>query len=575
MENKRFPEGLSAALIDMDGVLYDSMPYHTQGWYKMFAEAGIVVDDPNEFYLYEGMTGGDTIRMIIKRELGRDTDEDEIKRLYARKVQFFMEAGGKKKMPYADKMLEAFRDAGIDTVLVTGSAQASLIESLTKDYPGYFSRERMVTAFDVTHGKPNPEPYLKGLQKAGADVSKAVVVENAPLGVRAGKAAGCFTIAVTTGPIPREAFEKEGADMIFPTMQAFAVWLKDNLKKNPARRLDKVIADMKPDKVLVVTDSTVEKLVLPKLSESEVVSASERFILPPGEDGKNISSVIKMWEKLEEIGATRKSVVVNIGGGMVTDAGGFAAATYKRGIRTVNFPTTLLGAVDAATGGKTGVNFQGLKNEIGAFHNPSEVIISSLPLSTLPHEEFMSGYAEMLKTGLIADKSLYIKLSDIEKMENDPVELEAAMKRCVEIKEDVVAQDPRETGLRKILNFGHTAGHAFESLAFKTGKPVAHGVAVAHGMLVELILSHTLKGFPGIEVSMYADNILKPYYRRLDVRCNDLPALIELMAHDKKNSRVGEPDFTLLLEIGEPEIGCHPSLKDIETSLSVYLDMMS
>lgn len=573
MENKRLPEGISVALIDMDGVLYDSMPFHTKAWNQMFIEAGVIVDDPDEFYLYEGMTGGNTIRMLIKRELHRDTNEEEIKRLYERKAELFHEFGGKKLMPYADKMLESLRDAGLKTVLVTGSAQESLIDSLAKDYPGYFPAERMVTALDVTNGKPHPEPYLKGLEKAGVDASKAIVIENAPLGVRAAKAAGCFTVAVTTGPIPREAFEKENADMIFPTMQACAEWLKDNLMPNPGKRLDTVVGDLSPDKILIVTDLNVDKIVLPEL-DSEIVKSSEKYILPPGEDGKNIQSIIKIWEKLEDIGATRKSVVVNIGGGMVTDAGGFAAATYKRGICTVNFPTTLLGAVDAATGGKTGVNFQGLKNEIGSFHIPSAVIISSQPLKTLSEIEFMSGYAEMLKTGFIADRNLYVKLYDVDKMKGSPVELEDAMKRCVEIKEDVVIKDPHESGLRKILNFGHTAGHAFESFAFKSENPVAHGVAVAHGMLVELILSHMLKGFPSMEVNMYCENILKPYYQRLNVKCSDTPELIELMAHDKKNSKVGEPDFTLLKEIGEPVTGCKPSIKDIETALSIYFDMM-
>ena len=573
MKDKNLPAGIKAALIDMDGVLYDSMPYHAMAWHKMISEFGIDVKDPSEFYLYEGMTGDDTIQMIIKRELGRDATEEEKKMLYRRKAEIFCDAGEKKKMPYADKMLEAFRNSGVNTVLVTGSAQGSLLESLSRDYPGYFPRERMVTALDVNKGKPDAEPYLRGLEKAGVDKREAIVVENAPLGVRAGKAAGCFTIAVTTGPIPREVFEKEGADMIFPDMKTFALWLKENLHPDPEKRLDREVANLKADKVLVVTDKNVAQKVISRMHSSEVLSSSVKVLLEPGEDGKDINSVIEIWNKLEEISATRKSVVVNIGGGMVTDTGGFAAATFKRGIKTVNFPTTLLGAVDAATGGKTGVNFRGLKNEIGSFHAPSAVILSSIPFSTLSRKELLSGYAEMIKTAFIADKTLYLELFDIEKVLGDSGKLESMMERCVNIKEDVVAKDPKESGLRKILNFGHTAGHAFESLLKKRGTPIPHGYAVAHGMAVELILSRMMLSFPSMEVKMYADAILNPFYGQLALNCDDAGALIDLMAHDKKNNIFGEPDFTLLREIGEPEFGCKPSKSDIETALEIYFDM--
>ena len=570
MNTKKLPQDLQAALIDMDGVLYDSMPYHAGAWYEMFKEFGLDMD-PAEFYLYEGMTGDATIQMIIKRELGRDATEEEKKGLYARKAELFSGGGEKKRMPDADRMLRAFRKAGLKTVLVTGSAQGSLLDNLDEDYPGYFPRERMVTALDVENGKPHPEPYLRGLERAGATKAQAIVVENAPMGVRAGKAAGCFTIAVTTGPIPREEFEKEGADMIFPSMGAFADWLEDNLEPNPGRAIDRAVENLNPDKVVIVTDDNVREKVFPGLEDSRILAMSPIVSLIPGEEGKTIDSVMKIWEQLEESGATRKSLVVNIGGGMVTDTGGFAASTFKRGVNTINVPTTLLGAVDAATGGKTGVNYKGLKNEIGTFHQPSAVVISSKPLRTLSRREIMSGYAEMVKTGLIADKRLYIELTDVDKVTGDENLMDNCIRKCVEIKEAVVARDPREGGLRKILNFGHTAGHAFESLCMKKGQPVAHGEAVAHGMLVELILSSMIKSFPSMEVKMYADNILRRHYNRLPVGCGDIPELMELMAHDKKNRVYGEPDFTLLKEIGEPETGCHPALKDIESALEIYL----
>lgn len=571
MDTQSFPKDIEAALIDMDGVLYDSMPFHAKAWYEMFTEFGLVTD-PDEYFLYEGMTGGDTIQKLIKRELNRDATQEEKDRLYKRKAELFVGSGEKKRMPYADKMLNVFKEAGVQTILVTGSAQESLLDSLSKDFPGFFPKERMVTALDVEKGKPDPEPYLKGLAKAGVDSSKVVVVENAPLGVRAGKAAGCFTIAVTTGPIPKSEFEKENADMIFPDMKSFAEWLKSNLAPNPGKRLDRIAANLSPDKILIVTDTNVEKAVLPKLNHSKTLNSSPLISIQPGEDAKNIKSVIDIWGKLEEIGATRKSLLINIGGGMVTDTGGFAAATFKRGIRTINFPTTLLGAVDAATGGKTGINFQGLKNEIGAFHSPCEVIISAMPLSTLSQREIMSGYAEMIKTALIADRKLFFQLENVESLLSETENMETAIRKCVEIKEEVVKQDPEESGLRKILNFGHTAGHAFESFAFKIGKHILHGEAVAHGILVELILSHIMGGFNSAEIKHYADYILKPYYPKPWINCVDVPSLISLMAHDKKNSSYGQIDFTLLKDIGEPVISCTPPIKEIETALEIYLD---
>lgn len=227
MKNRSFPSHIKAALIDMDGVLYDSMPFHAASWHRLFTELGVNNSNPDEYYLYEGMRGADTIGMILKRELNRDTTEQERNDIYSRKADLFYRCGEAPMMPGASEMLQALKEKGIITVLVTGSAQKSLIDNLERDYPGFFPKERMVTALDVKKGKPHPEPYLRGLEKAGVETSEAVVIENAPLGVRSAKTAGCFTIAVTTGPIPPEAFEKEGADIIFPDMITFAKWLKN------------------------------------------------------------------------------------------------------------------------------------------------------------------------------------------------------------------------------------------------------------------------------------------------------------------------------------------------------------
>lgn len=227
MNNDKLPEGIKAALVDMDGVLYDSMPFHAKAWHELFTDLGVVNSNPDEYYLYEGMTGADTIGMILKRELNQDTTEAERKELYAQKSEKFRNCGEAKMMPGAADMLKALKDKGLITVLVTGSAQSSLLSGIERDYPGYFPQDRRVTALDVKQGKPHPEPYLRGLEKAGVKPEEAIVIENAPLGVRSGKAAGLFTIAVTTGPIPATAFEKEGADLIFPTMTTFAEWLKN------------------------------------------------------------------------------------------------------------------------------------------------------------------------------------------------------------------------------------------------------------------------------------------------------------------------------------------------------------
>lgn len=218
------------ALIDMDGVLYDSMPYHARAWQQMMAEQGIATS-ADEFFLYEGMTGKATVDLIFLRELGRHATDEEATQLYRRKADIFVGMGEKHLMPGAGRMLRTLMDNGIGRVLVTGSAQNSLLDRLDEDYPGAFDAGHRVTALDVTHGKPSPEPYLRGLERAGVTADEAFVIENAPLGVRAGKAAGIFTVAVTTGPVPREAFEAEGADLIYPSMEAFAEALPGLLKE--------------------------------------------------------------------------------------------------------------------------------------------------------------------------------------------------------------------------------------------------------------------------------------------------------------------------------------------------------
>ena len=212
---------LKAALIDMDGVLYDSMKNHTKSWHRMATELGIECTR-EEFYLYEGMTGTKQIQLVYKRQFGEDLPDDKAAEYYEIKAQYFIDYGAAGPMPGAAEMLNHLRDAGIMRVLVTGSAQLSLIESLNRDFPGIFCNDARVTALDVKRGKPDPEPYLMGQQKANAQPWECMVIENAPLGVTAGHRAGSFVVGVTTGPVPAETMWEAGADLVVDSMPEFA-----------------------------------------------------------------------------------------------------------------------------------------------------------------------------------------------------------------------------------------------------------------------------------------------------------------------------------------------------------------
>jgi len=216
---------LRAALIDMDGTLYDSMPNHARAWHRLAGEAGIQTT-VDEFFGYEGMTGRDTINRLFNRAFGHDATEEQIAELYHRKTLYFSEQPPVGVMPGARQVVTALAAAGITPVLVTGSGQGSLIGRLDTDYPGLFARDRRVTARDVTHGKPAPEPYLRAMALARVDASESLVIENAPLGVRAGVASRAFTVAVTTGPIPRGEMAEAGADIIFSSMPELARYVE-------------------------------------------------------------------------------------------------------------------------------------------------------------------------------------------------------------------------------------------------------------------------------------------------------------------------------------------------------------
>ena len=295
--------------------------------------------------------------------------------------------------------------------------------------------------------------------------------------------------------------------------------------------------------------------------------------IPAGDTGKTLETVTHVWDEMERMGVTRQSLIINLGGGMVTDLGGWVAATFKRGVRFINVPTTLLGAVDAAVGGKTGFNYGGLKNEIGAFAPASDVIVSTCFFDTLPAAEMKSGFAEVLKHAMLSDRDEFLRLLNHDfAAPIDHDDLLERLRRSVQVKVDIVARDPNEQGERKALNLGHTVGHAFESLAMQRGKPVPHGYAVAWGLVTEAVLSHILLKFSSEDVHRLG-NFVRDNYRGFPFTCDDYDELLELMRHDKK-SRAGEISCTLLAAIGDYRIDQTVSADDVTAALDILRDLL-
>ncbi len=323
------------------------------------------------------------------------------------------------------------------------------------------------------------------------------------------------------------------------------------------------------DVAVIVTDSTVSRLVLPCLSLPDLPVAE----IKPGEDNKNIETLQSVWQTFIRSGLTRNSIIINVGGGVVTDLGGFAAATFKRGLRFINIPTTLLCAVDAAVGGKTGIDFCGLKNEVGAFAPAEAVIFDSNLFETLPDTELLSGFCEMVKHSLIDSPESYAQMLATDIFTVTSRELNSLLHRNVTIKKSITNADPLEKGLRKSLNLGHTAGHAFESFMLRHGHAVTHGAAVGCGLLVMMILSNMILDFPSTELSRYA-SFIKRYGLERTVRfgCSDYDELIEIMGHDKKNPSVGEISFTLLEKVGKPVTDVIADRDKIKIAFDIYRD---
>ena len=338
-----------------------------------------------------------------------------------------------------------------------------------------------------------------------------------------------------------------------------------------SEQLEKVltesVATCQADRSFILTDETTLALCWPVIQNYPCVKDAKTITIKAGDTHKDLESISHVWSELQRMGATRHSLLINLGGGMVTDLGGFAASTFKRGISFINIPTTLLSMVDASVGGKTGINFGGLKNEIGVFNNANCVILDTTFLQTLDEENILSGYAEMLKHGLISTEAHWAELMNFNIESPDLKELGDLVAKSVQVKERIVTEDPTEKGIRKALNLGHTVGHAFESLALQR-KPVLHGYAVAWGLVCELYLSVAKTGFPVDKMRQMARYIFM-HYSKMPITCDDYPTLLELMTHDKKNTG-SDINFTLLGGIGDIRINQTATKEEIEEALDFY-----
>lgn len=341
------------------------------------------------------------------------------------------------------------------------------------------------------------------------------------------------------------------------------------------------VAESEHDRVFVLTDDTTHECCLPKVAALLAQYDAVPITIAHGDQHKTLAALGDVWTALQQGGATRHSLLINLGGGMITDLGGFAAATFKRGINFINIPTTLLAMVDAAVGGKTGINFGGLKNEIGAFADARFVIINTCFLDTLDAENLCSGYAEMLKHALISDERMWAEHVNFDLSQPNLAELQRMVAESIAVKERIVAEDPHEHVIRKALNFGHTIGHALEEFALQQAtlsggavvstapenkptpgdavvsiapkkRPLLHGYAVAFGLIGELYMSARKAGFP-TERLHQTTRFIRENYAQTEFTCNDYPTLLNLMRHDKKNTS-GVINFTLLHNIGDIRI---------------------
>ncbi len=347
------------------------------------------------------------------------------------------------------------------------------------------------------------------------------------------------------------------------------VLLCSNIKEDIIKYIDVY----ESSQIFILTDENTLKHCAPVIYEVPVLKEAAMFTMKESDEHKNLETLAQIWEFLGERKATRHSLMINLGGGVVTDIGGFAASTYKRGMQFYNIPTTLLSIVDAAVGGKTGINFGGLKNQIGVIRQPKHVFIDPQFLATLDQANMVSGYAEMIKHALISSEADWKEITGFNILDIEIESLRPLLWKSIAIKEKVVAIDPNEMGLRKALNLGHTIGHAFESLSHEKHAPVLHGVAVAGGLIPELYLSVKKTGFPQ-EILDEAVAMISNGYPTCDVTPDDFARCYELMTHDKKN--VGNRiNFTLLSGFGEVKIDQHCTKEEIYEAMEYYIKVVT
>lgn len=335
--------------------------------------------------------------------------------------------------------------------------------------------------------------------------------------------------------------------------------------------LSEVLSKFQINKICIIADDNTYKLCLPHLNE--VIQQKNTFVLTinQGEKNKNIHTVQSIWEYLQTNNFDREDLVINLGGGLLLDVGGFAAATYKRGIQFIHIPTTLLSMVDASIGGKLGFNFKGIKNQIGLFHVPEFVLINPGFLKTLDKRQLYAGWAEMIKHSLIDSEYQANKIIEQNPLQIKDTEWEQLIHESLTIKNYYVTNDPYEANMRKVLNLGHTIGHAFESLSVEQNDPLLHGEAVANGLICELFLSNSLLDFPKETFSKFTRTV-QASYKHFKINKTKIDRLLEIMLYDKKN-KYNKVNFTLLKKIGEPVIDQYVSEEIIKESLEYYMNL--
>ncbi len=326
-------------------------------------------------------------------------------------------------------------------------------------------------------------------------------------------------------------------------------------------------------RIIIITDENVERLCLPVFKQKlPLLNIDGIITIKSGEENKSISQLIYIWQELTKLNVGRDDLIINLGGGIVTDVGGMAAATFKRGLKFINFPTTLLGMVDAAIGGKTGIDFEGFKNQVGLFVNPTSVIVDPIFLETLEEIQWQSGFAEVLKYGLILDRELWQKLEG-RNYNDDDINWNLVIIKAAKDKIDIVRFDSLEKGIRKNLNFGHTIGHAFESYYLKTESPVTHGMAIAAGMICEAWLSSTIFNIECTHLNTIV-NMIDKNFSRFNIDEREIPVLMQLMKQDKK-VRGNKQNFSLLKKLGKAVHEIEVSEEQIIQSLKYYINRKS